>query len=380
MIAPPTAQAHDTSQQALGRFSWAQGLLFPLTMWALSRLVIVIGLALLAPGLPSPKGEPMMPGWGMLANWDGVWYRMIVERGYDYAPDGQGHSIVFFPLYPMLIRAVMSMGLPFELAGALISNVCFLGALLLSYSWVQQRFGPTPARWTSAILAWCPYSLFGVIVYTEGLFLLLTTLSLWAFERKRHLLAGIAGALATATRINAAPLIPAMLFVAWRERRGVGAYICALVAGLGLVLFIGYCAIRFGDPMAFVKAQRAWRAGLGFDWVGWLSVVTLGRIGPMIHHGTAIAVMIAGSFGLLWMFRKQLPLIALVYSLGVLALLLMTGSLASLDRYIFGIIPLTMALGLFFSKYPRWGMLVLSYFAIMLGIFSVRFAQSLWVA
>jgi Gpi18-like mannosyltransferase len=56
-------------------------------------------------------------------------------------------------------------------------------------------------------------------------------------------------------------LVPAFLIVAWKERRPPIAY-AALAATSGLLLFSLYCAIRFGDPLAFVHVQRAWKGSI----------------------------------------------------------------------------------------------------------------------
>ena len=53
----------------------------------------------------------------------------------------------------------MTFGLPFAIAGTLVNNLAFLGALLVIYDWMQERYEVEIARWTIAILVWCPLSL-----------------------------------------------------------------------------------------------------------------------------------------------------------------------------------------------------------------------------
>jgi Gpi18-like mannosyltransferase len=97
---------------------------------------------------------------------------------------------------------------PFEVAGTLV-NICFLGAIIIVYLWVEEHHGKSAARWSSAVLAWCPFSLFGTVIYTEGLFLLLSTAALRAFDKKQYFWLALCGALATATRPTGIALIPA---------------------------------------------------------------------------------------------------------------------------------------------------------------------------
>lgn len=374
---------------------WTNGLIFVIAMWLLSRLVIVGMMQLIAP-LTSPLSEnyyvnpiPLgyvpgsvpQSGWGLFAHWDGAWYLKIATEGYDYAKNVQLnslYSIAFFPLFPLLIRGVMTLGFSPEVAGVLVSNLAFLGALLLVYRWVEQRHDINSARWATAVLAWCPYSLYGTAIYTEGLFLLVTTASLRAFEKGQYVWAALWGAMATATRVTGVMLVPTYVFVALRERRPAIAYATALVTGLGLLLFIIYCAVSFGDPLAFLHVQRGWRETVGgFDWRGWLKVFITG----LTFSSQFIKfVMVFGGGYLLWHLRHKLSRVLVIYGFCSLGLLLSTGSLMSIDRHAYAIVSLPIALGVLLAQYPRWGYAVVGYFAIVLANFSLRFARWLWVS
>ncbi len=374
---------------------WTNGLIFVIAMWLLSRLVIVGMMQLIAP-LTSPLSEnyyvnpiPLgyvpgsvpQSGWGLFAHWDGAWYLKIATEGYDYAKNVQLnslYSIAFFPLFPLLIRGVMTLGFSAEVAGVLVSNLAFLGALLLVYRWVEERHDINSARWATAVLAWCPYSLYGTAIYTEGLFLLVTTASLRAFEKGQYVWAAIWGAMATATRVTGVMLVPTYVFVALRERRPAIAYATALITGLGLLLFIIYCAVSFGDPLAFLHVQRGWRETVGgFDWRGWLKVFITG----LTFSSQFIKfVMVFGGGYLLWHLRHKLSRVLVIYGFCSLGLLLSTGSLMSIDRHAYAIVSLPIALGVLLAQYPRWGYAVVGYFAIVLANFSLRFARWLWVS
>lgn len=374
---------------------WTNGLIFVIAMWLLSRLVIVGMMQLIAP-LSSPLSEnyyvnpiPLgyvpgsvpQSGWGLFAHWDGAWYLKIATEGYNYAKNVQLnslYSIAFFPLFPLLICGVMTLGFSAEVAGVLVSNLAFLGALLLVYRWVEERHDINSARWATAVLAWCPYSLYGTAIYTEGLFLLVTTASLRAFEKGQYVWAALWGAMATATRVTGVMLVPTYVFVALRERRPAIAYATALVTGLGLLLFIIYCAVSFGDPLAFIHVQRGWRETVGgFDWRGWLKVFITG----LTFSSQFIKfVMVFGGGYLLWHLRHKLSRVLVIYGFCSLGLLLSTGSLMSIDRHAYAIVSLPIALGVLLAQYPRWGYAVVGYFAIVLANFSLRFARWLWVS
>jgi Gpi18-like mannosyltransferase len=60
-------------------------------------------------------------------------------------------------------------------------------------------------------------------------------------------------------------LIPAFLLVAWREKRPPLPYVAAFASAIGLFSFSLYCAIRFGDCLAFVHVPKGWEQPSWFD-------------------------------------------------------------------------------------------------------------------
>jgi len=407
--------------------------IFAALIWLLSRLLIAAAMLLLAPLLPAPPGG-IVPtvGWSVFSAWDSGFYETIATAGYEYSHDSKQHSVAFFPLFPLLIRAVMTFGLPVEVAGTLVNNLAFLGALIVLYAWVEERHGISAARWATATLAWCPLSLFGTVIYSEGLYLLFSTAALRAFDRKQYAGVAVWGTLATAARPTGLALIPAFLIVTWRQRSGAIAYLASLAAGGGLILYSLYCGIQFGEPLAFLHAQQAWRPSIGFNWLGWWKMLSQISVGTTNwNHGSIkdpwhplLFLLILGSSYLLWRFRKQLssakvdlaiaflglclwllagdPLtdvvmifgggyllwhlraqlspVAVTYGFCALGLLLASGSTISLNRLAYGIVSLAIALGVLLSRHPRWGYTVMVFFAILLTSFAVRFAQHQWVA
>lgn len=414
-----------------GKALWTNKFIFAATMWLLSRLVIAVAMLVIAPWLPAPP-EGIVPtvGWEVFYWWDSVFYSQIATSGYEYVNDGKGHNIAFFPLFPLVIRGVMTIGLPFNVAGTLVNNLAFLGALLVLYYWVEALHGRSAARWATAVLAWCPFSLFGTVIYSEGLYLLFSTAALRAFDKQQYALFTLWGAIATTARPTGMALIPAFLIVAWRERRGALAYAAGLAAGSGLLLFSLYCAIHFGDPLAFVQAQRGWRPSLGFYWQGWLKMlmqILVGTtnwkhggikdplhpllLGIIVGSGYLLwrfrtkldsvkvsygfcalvlflwllagdplinTVMVLGGGYLLWHLRAQLSLVAVVYGFCALGLILISGGTYSLGRIAYGIVSLAIALGVLLARYPLFGYITMGFFGILLASLAVRFAQHLW--
>lgn len=406
---------------------------FILPMWLCSRIIIVIAMVIIAPAISSSHRVTTW-GWDTFTRWDGEWYQLIATSGYEYANDGRTHSVPFFPLYPLICRVVMAFGLPFPIAGTLVNNLAFLGTLFVVFGWVQEKYGLNIAKWTVAVMVWCPLSLYATVTYTEGLFLLLSTLSLRAFDKGNYIWAGFWGALTTATRLTGIVLIPSFLLLAWKERRPIVAYITAAITSMGLLLYMTYSAIHFGEPLVFLKAQAAFghRSAAGFPWQRWLEHVMRGLVGSkslnnlsvsnLLHtvqfasictvgflikrnyyriNKTVVSLvgfillvwlwllwgdsfvkiyMVFGGAYLLWYFRVQLGSVVLTYGIFALLLVLFSGSDVACDRYAFAIVSFAQAAGMFLSKYSRWAIPVLAYSAIVLITFAIRFSRNIWVA
>lgn len=362
----------------------AKDILFILTLWLVSRLVIIVALQWVTPLLVTTPVHPEWtwdnrprgfipgympkPGWELFSHWDGKWYQDIVMQGYEYARDGDQHSIAFFPLFPLLIRAVMMLGLPFEAAAVLVNNLAFLGAMGMLYFWAKASQGIAVARWATAVLAWCPASLFCTVVYTEGLFLFVTTAALRAFDRHQYRQAAVWGALASATRVPGITLLPAFLFTAWKERRPPAAYAAAVASSGGLLLFCSYAAIAFGNPLAFINTQQGWQA-YHLPWIDTLKAAL-----TFDQQALLLILAMSGSVFLLWHLRHKLPLVATAYGACGLLLLLLAGS-ASFYRYLYGIITMPFGLGIVLAHHRRWGYAIMGLFAVSLFIEAIHFGS-----
>lgn len=401
-----------------------------LALWLFSRLLIVIVVLLFGATETARSMGVVRGGWHLFTHWDGSFYREIATQGYRFSPDlTAGVSVAFFPLFPLLSWGLTQFGIPFDVGGTLINNLAFGGAVFLLYRWISDSH-PTAAVWVVAVLVLSPFSLFGAVAYTEGLFLLLTIAALRAYERYNYRWMAVCGALSTATRPTGIVLIPAFLLAAWWECRSAAAYFAGAISAIGILSYSFYCWLQFDDPLAFLQAQYAWRSPSGFAWQGWLKILTqvfLGSVDwdngilktpwhPISLLGIAIAAlclwqtrqrwhsaivdysfcvlglliwivvgdpvinfaMVFGIGFLLWRSRFELSPIVLTYGFCALGLILVSGSTISLGRISYGVVSGTIALGLLLSKHPRWGYAMLSLFTLLLISFSARFAQLFW--
>jgi hypothetical protein len=201
-----------------------------------------------------------------LANWDGGWYKRIVEEGYQY-DTGLRSNAAFFPAYPILGWIVAGAGLRVELALVCVANVSLGAAFVVLAVYLRHRRLETPTNVrTYALLAFglVPITFFWRMAYSESLFLFLGILSLYAMERRWPLVTiSLLVGLTTATRsVGVALLLPFALYI--REvSTGKGQLLRRLwllpVACWGLASFCLYLYWKFDEPLAFAYTQEHWR-------------------------------------------------------------------------------------------------------------------------
>ncbi len=245
--------------------------------------VLFVVMAALSPRVPTPPMTPLSPafsgpswlrGW---AQWDSGWYYRIATDGYFFAGRQQS-SVAFFPLYPLVMRAVAFAVTNVYVAGILVTFAAGATLSALLMAWLRQRMTPA-AAWTSlAAVFLYPYAvyLYGV-VYADALFLVTIVGAFLLVEADRPVAAGLVGALATAARPVGIVLVVA-LAVRVLERRGAllppggglvdrhrlrWADAGVLLSVLGLVLWCLFLWWRFDDPFAFATAEAGWNQSPG---------------------------------------------------------------------------------------------------------------------
>ena len=125
--------------------------------------------------------------WG---RWDSGWFLHIAQHGYV----DPSHSTAFFPLYPLLIRGLGFFLLGhYLLAGVLISLLTSAAAFVVLWWLAGELVGEESARRSLLYLALFPTTLFLLAVYSESLYLLLSSAAFLYAVRGRFGRAGVAG-------------------------------------------------------------------------------------------------------------------------------------------------------------------------------------------
>ena len=325
-----------------------------------------------------PAGDPLGPeGFlGYWAHWDGAWYAEMATEGYgERAPA----STAFFPLYPLLVKLGTVIGVGPALWGVVVSLVATAFALFFVYRIGERLFDARAARAATLCLAFFPTAFFLNAVYTEALFLALTTGTLWAaLVRRDFLVAGLLGALAAATR-NVGVLLLVPLTLEWvRHRREVGlrGVLGVAIVPAGLAAYAAYLWARFGDPLIFARQQGdywnreasgplatlgdAWTAaGIGMEYVADPATLFLGtdatpalEASNVLNLGFLVFFLVVAVAGVF-----VLPPGLSVYAAALVLLPVLTPSprfpLMSLPRFVLGAFPVFLVLGYLLSR-RRW--------------------------
>lgn len=213
------------------------------------------------PGFSITQPAPSL--LGCFANWDGVWYRDIAERGYSF-DSREGSYVIFFPGYPCM-AALISYATAMDsiVSLLLVSHVSFLFCIGLLEKYVRLRspdIGDRPLLLTLLAFSFSPMSFFFRVAYAESLFCLLVLLTLYGVHQRWSLwvLAGIIGT-ATAVRLVGLALIPVLAMYIWdsrsRRRWRYSQLLALPFSAWGFLSYAAYLAVQFGDSTIFHTNQ-----------------------------------------------------------------------------------------------------------------------------
>lgn len=280
--------------------------------FVISRVaVLFVGLvAVHTIGLPVPAPFRVSPDetLNLLARWDTGWFLGIAQDGYSATGPGQ-QNIVFFPLYPLLMRWVgAAIGGHPLVAGFLVSLAAFLGALVYVYrlglAWCEREGN---AGMAVALLAFYPFAIFFGVVYTEALFLLCAAGAIYHVRRRQVVAATLWAFAAGLTRSNgmflSVPLAILVLSGYWPDRPlvrrhlagdrlatpastpSLAHWIPVIAPVAGLSAYSAYVYSLTGHPFAWASYQSAW----GREYEGLFALVSEAEV-RLSHHGLVGAI------------------------------------------------------------------------------------------
>lgn len=343
-------------------------------------------------------------------HWDAAWYVRIAQRGYyDIEPTA------FFPLYPILIKAVtLVIGQSHTLLAAmLVSNVAALGAFVGMGLLAANEDGLPGATPAMRMLAVYPLAFFLAAPYTEALFVALSVFSLFFMRRGNWRLASACALLSALTRPTGAILYLPLLWefarqhgwlrVEWlrggwrttlRDLRGLPLLVdlaCVLASvPAGFAIFAGYLGLRFGHPLIFLHVQ---------DYFWHRQNVPIWRTLPSALHRLLLTpgwsywqsrqlidVFPVFAFGLLILLCiRRIPFAFSLYTLGLIYLAVMSPmpsgpvSLVSAGRFLVAAAPVFLLLGRWAARRPWLDLLLTSGGIFLQTVIALLFLTGRWI-
>ena len=308
--------------------------------------------------------------WNQLGT-DSQHYLNIAQNGYVNTGDDR-LLIVFFPLYPYLVRGVNLVFQNYLASGLIVSNLCWVFAAYLFYELALMDTDKRGALRALKYLCILPASFLFSAPLSDSLFLLLSIASVYAVRKNLYPVAGIVGFLAAFTRMPGILLfVPACFELVgtiirehgaqrgnsrWRWRiTGNALSLLFIPAGLLLYLYVNYTVT--GNATMFLVYQRAhWHQQLGLFFGTMATIVNSSTtafsdnirmlwglwIPNIVFLFAALGIVIAG--------QNKLRASNVAYFIAYYAVCMGATWLLSAPRYLTAAYPLALALGAITEK------------------------------
>ena len=342
--------------------------------------------------------------------WDADWYQKIAQQGYPQTLPLDANGLVaqnewaFYPLYPLLTRALMTVtGLPYETIAPTLSLLAGFGAAWLLYrlfrlccqrasgslgTYMGEERCHSTALWAVAAVSFCAVTPVLQTGYAESLGLLFLIWTLLYLVQGSYTLMLVPALLAALTRPVGVPLGAAVgiwWLVCWfrdysdrKPQRGavleaLGATSRQLVSALIVCVFAfihpAHAWLVTGRFDAYTATETAWRAGgehvLPFmPWVH-QSQHYLGAAGPLV---LVVALLLFFTALLSRTVRSSLPLPLQLWVWSyALYMLIFFNPQSSTFRLLLPLFALYLPLVMLSSSRAYRGLLVLSGAALQFG-------------
>lgn len=305
------------------------------------------------------------------ANFDGEHYLSIAKYGYQFR--GGFPQYAFFPLLPSLIKIVSTLIGDFYLAGMLVSQAGLYLALLFLRKW--QALKKLPDITFNLLIS--SGAVFLASIYTEPVFLALSTMTMYFAEKKWWGRAALLVGLATATRVNSIFLVAFLLLKMILSKlpvKSIALYFPLMITGI--VSYMTFLYQKTGDAFAWYHSQGAWgkatatspltTASSYFKAVTWEFV-------PDFTHLVVVLEVLTTIFALYLFYHliknRLLDFAYWLYLGGNLAMPIMTGSLGSMPRFFLILFPLLVVI----PKLPRGGKVMYYTYSVISCLIGILF-------
>jgi hypothetical protein len=372
----PVASTTDTVTEEIvldiEQLRWRRAVTMGLLAYLVSRLCVLGGAIVRASQITidaREDGEAEESAVTLITNvltsWDGRWYLELVRSGY---PDNIPANITyeqtearaaFFPMYPGAVRVLDSVLPGGDTFAALFLNfVLGAFAVVLVGLLARKVFSASVAARAMVLFAVFPGSFVLSFAYSEALFIVFAASCLLLLHDEQWLLAGLAAALATATRPNGVAIVVACVVasaIAIKTKRQWSSLVSVLLAPVGFIGFQVYVDATAGESRAWFRVQtEAWSEGTSFGVTAVENTFSF-ISSPFDSTADALTVLSLGALAVMayaaW--KKRLPLPWVAFSVVIVALMLIPETVTARPRFVFTAFPLFIAVAAWWPQPGR---------------------------
>ncbi len=322
--------------------------------------------------------------------WDAPHYLDIAKNWYNPDPTQDAYNfIVFFPLYPILIRAITFDFNYINFSALIISNLTSIIALIYLYKLTKLDFNDTVAQKAVLFLSVFPTAYFLSAPYTEGLFFATVIASLYYARLGKWPLAGFLSLLAALSRLGGLLMLPVLFVEYWHQKnwnlRSIDPKILwTCFALIGFLIYLGINVQVTGSPFTFMEIQKAHWFNTLDPVKGLENAVYWGFFNPNTVNFQSLTIgvspIIFAIFGLLTIaaaVRLHLRASYITYMVVTWMLAVSTSWWVSVPRYVMAMFPMFIVLGLI-SKRKSVTIAISAVFLAGLCFYTVLFALHWW--
>lgn len=353
-------------------------------IWLISH-VLIFSLGYVVTYLNESVPSPLSILMRQFCRWDAPHYIDIAKNGYVNSGE-QRLFIVFFPLYPLLIRLATFNYQYINLSALVVSNISSLIASIYLFKLAKLDFEEDIAKKTILYISIFPTAYFLCAIFTEGLFLALAIASIYYARKERWWATGICSMFATLTRSFGLVLLPTLIVEyflqrrwEWRKTDRNILWSGMVVVGFAIYLLINYQVT--GNFFTFIEIQRThWYQSLNplqglANSLGW---ATTAQFPENITVGSAqIIFAILGLSCIIGSSRIHLRLTYRIYALFTWLMSVSTGWWISVPRYILTMFPLFILFGLY-SQRREFDYVAIPISVASLCFFTILFSLGTW--
>ncbi len=359
--------------------------------------IFILGLAFVIYCLFVDGGEHFQ--WGKLFDnwikWDAQHYIRIGEGYTSYIEEGEYPTIVFFPLYPYLLKFLRYFIPNAAASGLIISALLSSFACVYMYKLVCLDYSRNIAKTAVLLMCLFPFGFFYSAIMSESAFLLTSIMTLYYVRKGRWNVAGLCGFFATLSRsLGVFLVVPAAIHLieenkllgnikdkkVWIKTIKEGAWLLLLPLAMLFYLYINFDIS--GDPLYFLKMEEKFWHQVSQPFFKtfhtFWDIITCGGYNPSLLVASFLpgfVTLICSYAVLMWGATKHKTMY-----IGWLAVCIIVNSSMSwplsLCRYMASAVPLYMILADECEKHEKFRLGIFISWSIMFGVYFVGYLMS----